>query len=83
MILVDLSQAVSARRLVPQQPRQWRSREVEVLTWVAQGKTQCEIAAILGIAKQTVSEHSAAARKKLNAETIAHAVAIGIRKGLI
>jgi DNA-binding CsgD family transcriptional regulator len=58
-------------------------REVEVLAWLAQGKSQREIAVILSIAKRTVSEHSATARKKLNAETSAHAVAIGIRNGLI
>jgi DNA-binding CsgD family transcriptional regulator len=58
-------------------------REVEVLAWIARGKTEGEIAVILGISRRTVSEHTATARYKLNADTTAHAVAIGIRNSLI
>jgi DNA-binding CsgD family transcriptional regulator len=58
-------------------------REVEVLTWIAQGKTHREIAVILGISNRTVSEHAAAAIRKLNAASTPHAVAISIRNGLI
>jgi DNA-binding CsgD family transcriptional regulator len=58
-------------------------REVEVLAWIAQGKTHREIAVILGISKRTVSEHAATAIRKLTAANAAHAVAIGIQNGLI
>ncbi len=44
-------------------------REVEVLTWVARGKTSLEIAQILGLTKRTVDFHTDNARAKLNAKT--------------
>ncbi len=44
-------------------------REVEVLTWVARGKTSAEIAQILGLTKRTVDFHTDNARAKLGAST--------------
>jgi len=44
-------------------------REVEVLTWVARGKTSLEIAQILGLTKRTVDFHTDNARVKLDAKT--------------
>src|SRR6201996_4694911 len=44
-------------------------REIEVLTWVARGKTSAEIAQILGLAKRTVDFHTDNARSKLGAAT--------------
>jgi DNA-binding response OmpR family regulator len=44
-------------------------REVEVLTWVARGKTSLEIAQILGLTKRTVDFHTDNARAKLDAKT--------------
>jgi DNA-binding NarL/FixJ family response regulator len=44
-------------------------REVEVLTWVARGKTSAEIAQILGLTKRTVDFHTDNARTKLSAAT--------------
>jgi DNA-binding NarL/FixJ family response regulator len=44
-------------------------REVEVLTWVARGKTSAEIAQILGLTKRTVDFHTDNARAKLGAAT--------------
>src|SRR5277367_2818591 len=44
-------------------------REVEVLTWVARGKTSAEIAQILGLTKRTVDFHTDNARSKLGAAT--------------
>jgi DNA-binding NarL/FixJ family response regulator len=44
-------------------------REIEVLTWVARGKTSAEIAQILGLAKRTVDFHTDNARAKLGAAT--------------
>jgi DNA-binding NarL/FixJ family response regulator len=44
-------------------------REVEVLTWVARGKTSAEIAQILDLTKRTVDFHTDNARNKLGAAT--------------
>jgi DNA-binding response OmpR family regulator len=44
-------------------------REVEVLTWVARGKTSAEIAQILDLTKRTVDFHTDNARAKLGAAT--------------
>jgi DNA-binding NarL/FixJ family response regulator len=49
-------------------------REVEVLTWVARGKTSNEIAKILGLTKRTVDFHTDNARTKLGAATRTEAV---------
>ena len=44
-------------------------REIEVLTWVARGKTSAEIAQILDLSKRTVDFHTDNARAKLGAAT--------------
>jgi DNA-binding response OmpR family regulator len=49
-------------------------REVEVLTWVARGKTSVEIAQIVGLAKRTIDFHIDNARAKLSAATRTEAV---------
>jgi DNA-binding NarL/FixJ family response regulator len=49
-------------------------REVEVLTWVARGKTSMEIAQILGLTKRTIDFHTDNARTKLGAATRTEAV---------
>jgi DNA-binding NarL/FixJ family response regulator len=49
-------------------------REVEVLTWVARGKTSIEIAQILGLTKRTIDFHTDTARMKLGAATRTEAV---------
>jgi DNA-binding NarL/FixJ family response regulator len=49
-------------------------REVEVLTWVARGKTSGEIAQILGLTKRTIDFHIDNARSKLGAATRTEAV---------
>jgi DNA-binding NarL/FixJ family response regulator len=49
-------------------------REVEVLTWVARGKTSSEIAQIVGLTKRTVDFHIDNARSKLGAATRTEAV---------
>jgi DNA-binding NarL/FixJ family response regulator len=49
-------------------------REVEVLTWVARGKTSADIAQILGLTKRTIDFHIDNAREKLGAATRTEAV---------
>jgi LuxR family quorum sensing-dependent transcriptional regulator len=58
-------------------------REVEVLGWVARGRTAKEVAAILNIARRTAEEHVASAIRKLDASNRTHAVTIAILSQII
>jgi LuxR family transcriptional regulator, quorum-sensing system regulator BjaR1 len=58
-------------------------RELEILAWVAAGKTAWEIGEILNIAKRTVDEHAQAAIRRLGTTNRTHAVALAIRDHLI
>ncbi len=64
-------------------PHSLTSREIEVLTWVARGKSAWEIGEILNIAKRTVDEHVQTAVRKVGAVNRAHAVAIAVRDHII
>ena len=59
------------------------AREVEVLTWVARGKSAWEIGEILHITKRTVDEHVRTAVRKLGAVNRTHAVALALRDRVI
>lgn len=56
-------------------------REIEVLGWVARGKTCNEIGTILGIATRTASSHVDSATRKLQATNRTNAVVEAIRMG--
>ncbi len=58
-------------------------RERQCLSWCAEGKSYWETAVILGITERTVSFHMEAVRGKLQAASNAHAVAMGVRAGLL
>ncbi len=58
-------------------------REVEVLTWVAQGKSAWEIGKILGITKRTVDEHARSAAHKLGAANRTEATVIALNRHII
>jgi DNA-binding CsgD family transcriptional regulator len=58
-------------------------RELEVLTWAAQGKSAWAIGVILGITKRTVDEHIHTAMRKLGAANRTQAVAIAVRDHII
>lgn len=58
-------------------------RELECLNWAARGKTEEDIAQILGRSRETVHFHLNNALRKLNASTRSHAVAIACALGLI
>lgn len=58
-------------------------REREVLQWSAAGKSQQDIADILGLSVRTVEVHLSSVRTKLVALTTAQAVGRGIALGLI
>jgi LuxR family transcriptional regulator, quorum-sensing system regulator BjaR1 len=58
-------------------------RELECLTGIANGKKTDAVGHSLGIHKKTVEKHLASGRKKLNAQTTAHAVALAVQVGAL
>jgi LuxR family transcriptional regulator, quorum-sensing system regulator BjaR1 len=59
------------------------SRELEVLKWVKAGKSNTDIAAILGLSVATIEYHLGNIFKKLGANNRIGAVLIAIRTGLL
>lgn len=60
-----------------------RSREVEVLSLIAQGWSNEEIAGSLGIGVETVKTYVVNVVAVLGARNRAHAAAIGVKRGLV
>ena len=58
-------------------------REIEVLTWLRQGKRSWEISTSLHVSVRTVKFHTKNIMKKLGVVNRAHAVAVAIEQGLI
>lgn len=58
-------------------------REREVLQWVASGRRQADIAAILGLSQRTVENHLRRARLRLGVATTAQAIRAAIHNGEI
>lgn len=58
-------------------------REVEVLTWIANGKTAWETAQILNISQKSVDFYTDTAKNKLHAMNRTHAVVKAIVMGLV
>lgn len=58
-------------------------REIEVLTWMAKGKSRWEAGIILGIKEDTVRAHLETAREKLDASNTTNAIAKAMLNGLI
>lgn len=59
------------------------SRQIEIISSVADGNTQPEIAKLLGITSDAVNAHLDRIREKLNAINTVQAVAIAIRQRII
>jgi len=59
------------------------NREKQILTLIANGNTNKQIANNLEISEQTIKNHVSAILRKLNANDRAHAVVVAIRCGLI
>ncbi|WP_333684332.1 autoinducer binding domain-containing protein [Pontibaca methylaminivorans] len=59
------------------------SREVEILQWIAAGKSQQDAAEILAISPRTIEVHLRSAREKLAALTTAQAIGRAIARSLI
>jgi DNA-binding NarL/FixJ family response regulator len=73
---------VARTKLLPKLTK-LKDREIEVLTWVARGKTSADIAHELGLSKRTVDFHLDNARIKLRAETRTEAAIKAVASGLI
>ncbi|MFP3899169.1 MAG: response regulator transcription factor [Dehalococcoidia bacterium] len=59
------------------------NRETQILTYIAEGNSNKEIARILSISEQTIKNHVSAILRKLNVNDRAHAVALALRSGWI
>ena len=59
------------------------AREVEVLLWLVEGKSDWEIGAILSISPKTVNYHVERAKRKLGATTRLNAVVTAFRRGVV
>ncbi len=68
---------------VPATPYSLTAREIEVLAWVARGKSASAIGEMLHITKRTVDAHVSSIVSKIGAVNRTQAVAIAIRDGLI
>ncbi len=55
------------------------NREIQILSYIANGNTNKQVAYVLGISEQTIKNHVSAILRKLNANDRAHAVAMAIR----
>ncbi len=59
------------------------SRETQILTYIADGNSNKQIAHILDISEQTIKNHVSSILRKLNANDRAHAAVLAIRHGWI
>jgi LuxR family transcriptional regulator, quorum-sensing system regulator BjaR1 len=74
-MLVEKLLTLSAPPAEPEETAALTPRERDVLSYVAEGKTDWEIGAILGFSEATARFHADNARRKLGAVNRAHAVA--------
>lgn len=55
------------------------TREIQILSYIANGNTNKQVAHVLGISEQTIKNHISAILRKLNANDRAHAFALAVR----
>jgi two-component system, NarL family, nitrate/nitrite response regulator NarL len=80
------SAAVAQRLLQPSEPTvddELTTRQVEILTLIAQGKSAKEIAFQLGLSPKTVDVHRARIMERLRLNDIASLTRYAVRKGLV
>ncbi len=58
-------------------------RELDVLKWIAEGKTTWEIAIILGVSQSTINFHILNTKEKLNVTNRVQAIVKAIYLGLL
>lgn len=64
-------------------PQDLTEREVECLSWIAEGKTSDEISLIIGISRNTVNNYITSIMKKTSTKTRSEAIAHAVRNNLI
>ena len=69
--------------VAPHRGRPITRREVEILTWIKEGKTNNDIAQILELSPWTVKNHMQAILKKLAVQNRSHAVARAMSMGIL
>ncbi len=57
-------------------------REIEVLSWIAEGKSDWEIGSILGISPKTVNYHVENAKRRCRVATRMQLIVMALRNGL-
>ena len=57
-------------------------REIEVLAWIAEGKSDLDIAGILSISPKTVNYHVENAKRKFRFPTRMQVIVSAVRRGL-
>jgi HD-GYP domain-containing protein (c-di-GMP phosphodiesterase class II) len=75
--------ASEGRKATPRRPAGLTEREAEVLVQVARGRTNKEVASVLGISPRTVQQHTIAVYRKIGVETRAAAALYAARSGLL
>lgn len=75
--------AYCARTKKDTQPANLSPRQLEVLMWIAKGKTSRDIGQIMNISEKTVNAHTATVLERLHASNRAHAVACAIDLGIL
>jgi DNA-binding CsgD family transcriptional regulator len=65
------------------EPEHLTPRQLQVLNMVADGMVATEIAARLGVTRNTVLSHYRRIRWRLETQTVAHSVAVAFRRNLI
>ncbi|MDR6644247.1 DNA-binding NarL/FixJ family response regulator [Luteibacter sp. 1214] len=92
-MLTTIHQIMDGKRRVPEEIAQEMAghagddeltpRETQVITHVARGEANRDVASSLGIAEETVKAHMKSILAKLQANDRTHAVAIALRRGII
>ena len=82
-VLRQFRDIVSAGKVMETVTAPLTYRETQILTYVAEGNSNKQIAHILEISEQTIKNHVSSILRKLNANDRAHAVALAIRNGWI
>jgi len=82
-VLRQFQELASSEKAVQDVTAPLTPKELQILTLIAEGNSNKQIATILGISDQTIKNHVSAILRKINANYRAHAVYIAIRDGLI
>lgn len=78
-VLRQFQEISSAGLIIEKVAAPLTQREVQILSYIANGNSNKQVAHLLGISDQTIKNHVSAILRKLNANDRAHAVALAIQ----